>query len=829
MQRGVGTAAIFIWGGIKTAIGFIALPISGGLSVGLIVSGLKSIGWGVVKGVALGFVASYITKQFMPTDFYLPLYRISPEEIFANEILLFDVNFFNPKTEKTETLSTGQQITQESSAGILQATISQWYFTIRNFAIVALLSILAYIGIRIVISSSAQDKAKYKQRLLDWLVAMCLLFFLHYIMAFAVTITELITKSLNKVTPQYIAVFDEETLKGYRWDFNQVVYKNYYNDKEISEEDIEKKGLSEDDIEQRKESTTIHSKIFKDEKDGIYEMFEKANIISEENGTKYLIWPTNLMGKARIDAQMEVDGEEGDNTLISQFGNTMIFLALVIYTTLFVFRYLKRLLMLAFLTIIAPFVAMTYPLDKMNDGSAQAFNTWLKEYIYNLLIQPVHLILYAILIGSAFEFAANNQLYGLVALGFMLQAEKIMRKFFGFEKASTLAGGSALGGALAMQGINMLRNVGKKGKKGGNGGKESGGQNSKVRYADRKADKGKKLNDLLDKPKNPTQEASPKPEGLGPETRGIGQWLKEEKWNGSTLQNKWQDAKTGVGNFANNMVAEPRRFVRNDKARSIRTKADNLARRRLGGAYQPLKNTAKRTIKGAKTMAKGIGGVAGAGIKYAAPRAAKLAAKGTLAGAAAMTGIAAGLVSDDFSNVAKWGATGAGTGWVAGGGIASKAMDMPEKAEEVIDNGIEAIESNYTLAAHGYEAEEQRKKDKSDMMAMHDKERRKLYANKLGLSGKKQIDDAMEDMKKFRESGITDDDLIIKAMNSKKFKSDRASDERIIAAGLADEAKKEQGTREEKLKVVTDKMLQHNLSQKDIETYSEVIKEINNW
>lgn len=49
-------------------------------------------------------------------------------------------------------------------------------------------------------------------------------------------------------------------------------------------------------------------------------------------------------------------------------------------------------MMLAFLTIIAPLMAMTYPLDKLQDGSAQGFNTWLKEYIFNLLIQPVHLI-----------------------------------------------------------------------------------------------------------------------------------------------------------------------------------------------------------------------------------------------------------------------------------------------------------------------------------------------------------------------------------------------------------------------------------------------------
>ncbi len=66
---------------------------------------------------------------------------------------------------------------------------------------------------------------------------------------------------------------------------------------------------------------------------------------------------------------------------------------------------------MAFLTIIAPLVAITYPIDKINDGKAQAFDMWLKEYIFNLLIQPLHLLLYIILINSAMTFASKNIFY----------------------------------------------------------------------------------------------------------------------------------------------------------------------------------------------------------------------------------------------------------------------------------------------------------------------------------------------------------------------------------------------------------------------------------
>ena len=52
-------------------------------------------------------------------------------------------------------------------------------------------------GIRIVISSSAGDKAKYKQTFMDWLIALCLIFFLHYIMAFTMTIADQVTSVLG--------------------------------------------------------------------------------------------------------------------------------------------------------------------------------------------------------------------------------------------------------------------------------------------------------------------------------------------------------------------------------------------------------------------------------------------------------------------------------------------------------------------------------------------------------------------------------------------------------------------------------------------------------
>lgn len=793
------TSQFAAWGtgivaGIGIVVGLIAAPFTGGLSLGVVAAGIAG-------GALAGYGVGKLVANSIPQTFYLPLYAISPAEIFSNRIAMLDVNFFNPNDYEKEDTVAGTGKEQKSTAAQLQAVISQWYFTIRNFAIVALLSILVYTGIKIIISSSAQDKAKYKQRLMDWVISMCLLFFLHYIMAFAVTITQLIVQSLNGVNQNYVQVIgNDQELKDYRWDFQTVT--------DEGESETVDTFLFTEDSEMYK---ALHNGSFI--LDGI---IKDDGSISGEGHT--LVWPTNLMGKARIEAQLKVDGEDGDNTLIRQFGYTIIFLGLVIYTILFLFRYLKRLLMLAFLTIIAPFVAMTYPLDKMNDGSAQAFNTWLKEYIYNLLIQPVHLILYTVLVGSAISFVADNLLYALAAFGFILQAEKIMRKFFGFEKASTLAGGSALGGAMAMQGINMLRRMGGgKGKQKG-GAVEKGKENDKVRFSSRKPDKERDTDSLLDNvSKGKDIDEVQKQEILDENSKRFGINYKDQAEKDAMVRNVYAGEHGSLNNYPT--VEYPNTLPGNRETSSV-------ARTPVAHTSQASKTQKPRRIKGVAAVAgKGLKGL-GKGVRYVAPKAARMALKGTVAGAAATGGIAAGLVSEDYGNVVKWGAAGAGAGWIGAGGAISKTTGMVESASDTVDRGLESIASTYTIAAHGFGAEEQRQKDKEDKAAMKDKARRELYARKLKLDSKAQIDKAMKESQEYRRAGITDDDLVIKAMKSDDFKGDRASEERIIAASLAQKVKEQSGNENQKMKIATDMMAEHNMSQEDIKKYDKGIRKL---
>ncbi|MGN1326626.1 MAG: hypothetical protein ACI4VQ_00855 [Clostridia bacterium] len=278
----------------------------------------------------------------------------------------------------------------------LKQVVSSWYLAIRNIAIVGLLSVLLYIGIRIIISSSANDKAKYKQFFEDWLIALCLIFFMHYIMSFTMTISEQVTNMLSNA------------------------------------------------------GQSVNS-------DGSI----RQCVIQLDDGTS---WSSNFTNVARM--KVQYDG------LVQKLGYTVIYVALTAYTVYFTIIYLKRLLMLAFYTLMAPAVALTYPIDKMKDGRAQAFNFWLKDYIFYALLQPLHMLLYTVFISSALELAANNMIYAIVAIAFIVPAEKIIKQMFGIKGNTEDRVGGFMGGAVAGSLFSNLKKMpkppqGGQGKEGG--------------------------------------------------------------------------------------------------------------------------------------------------------------------------------------------------------------------------------------------------------------------------------------------------------------------------------------------------------------------------
>ena len=268
----------------------------------------------------------------------------------------------------------------KSSAAVLRPAIASWYKVLRRIALVGLLSVLVYIGIRIVTSSaSVQDSAKYKRMLTDWIAAICILFTLHYLMSLTITTIKGIS---SFVEPSVIGIDNEDILMS-----------------------------------------------------NVRNSVAKASSFS--------------------DAIVQV----------------IIYDMLAVYTIIFSIQYLRRVIYIAFLTMISPLITLTYPLDKIKDSEAQAFNTWFKDYIFFSLLQVVHLLMYLVLLGSSLDLAKErNWIFALIAIGFMTQAEKIVKKMFGFNKSKSM-GSLAAGatGALIVNAINKIKSGSSKRKKGDKG------------------------------------------------------------------------------------------------------------------------------------------------------------------------------------------------------------------------------------------------------------------------------------------------------------------------------------------------------------------------
>lgn len=318
------------------------------------------------------------TSFFSGSDSWeIPNILYCPENIFGNNISMLDVNFLNPNTY-TSVVESGRgkdsaEKKTKSIADSLKSTVSSWYKAFRNIAIVALLSILVYLGIRTLLTSSAEDKAKYKESIKNWLVALCLVFLMHFIMSAAIMI-------VNQINKLFIEV-------------NNGVYVNY-------------------------EGTTFR---------------------------------TNFTGVLRFLAQA--------NEASDAWAYTVMYIVLIFYTISFTIQYLKRVLYIAFYTMISPLVAITYPIDKIGDGKAQAFNMWFKEYIMTMVLQPIHLIIYTMIISSSLTLSIENPIYALVAIGFLIPAEQFIKKLFGVQSTADGGFGSFASGALTM---NALKDMKKK-------------------------------------------------------------------------------------------------------------------------------------------------------------------------------------------------------------------------------------------------------------------------------------------------------------------------------------------------------------------------------
>lgn len=101
--------------------------------------------------------------------------NLTLDEILFNKVDILSLDFFN--------LNSGN-----STVDTIRKNVATWYYGIRNIAAVILFVILIYTGLKMALTTIADEKAKYSEMLVDWLIGIALLFLLHYIMQLIIII-----------------------------------------------------------------------------------------------------------------------------------------------------------------------------------------------------------------------------------------------------------------------------------------------------------------------------------------------------------------------------------------------------------------------------------------------------------------------------------------------------------------------------------------------------------------------------------------------------------------------------------------------------------------
>lgn len=312
---------------VETVIGF-PLGAALGVFIAIVQVGVKILL--LVPGVLINLILSLVASTGGEIT------QVTLYKLFFNEIALTDINIFNISGAI-------------GSLATIRETIANCYVSFRNLAIVISLAVLIYIGIQMAINSTASQKAKYKQMLVNWVIGFGLIFLLHYIIILTINLNEMLVTALKPSQEPQI-------------DFTELLRQSW-------------------------------------------------------NSTPLTI----------------------------SFGSAIMYSVLLVTTFVFFIVYIKRMLTISFLTVVAPLICITYSIDKVDNNRSEILNTWLSEFLYNVLIQPFHCVIYCVLIGTSMNLLDSAgfldfgaMVFAVILTFFIFSAQKIIREIFGFGKASTL-------------------------------------------------------------------------------------------------------------------------------------------------------------------------------------------------------------------------------------------------------------------------------------------------------------------------------------------------------------------------------------------------------
>ena len=325
------------------------------------------------------------------SNFFQPLYDALANSIFSLANLLFNIvqDGLKDAGNNTGKLITIDDIVFDKYDGIsidfwnngngstiisaFKDGINTWFIRFRGFAIAGYLITLLYVGVRILIATGGKQEEKYKGMLTSWGIGIIILFFFPIVIKYSILLNHAIVTEIGK---------------GKARSLTGTVNYSY----PTSIEDSKTAQLT-------------------------------AQAVTESPFSS---------SDASVD-YMAAMAESYKNDSAKSPVKAFVYFVMVFQFILLLITYYKRLFMTSFLIVIFPFVAFTYVLDKVGDGSAQGFQTWTKELILNVFMQCFHAIVYIFVLAVVFEGTtySNDWILTIVGITFLFRGEEILRSLLG--------------------------------------------------------------------------------------------------------------------------------------------------------------------------------------------------------------------------------------------------------------------------------------------------------------------------------------------------------------------------------------------------------------
>lgn len=405
----------------------------------------------------------------------------------------------------------------------------------------------------------------------------------------------------------------------------------------------------------------------------------------------------------------------------------------------------------------------------------------------NVIIQPVHLLLYMALVSTASDLVTRNPIYALVAIGFLIPAEKFIKEMFGLNKASSTSDfGSFAKNALAYEGLKKLGSAvsggarkSPKNIKGGSSNEQETessnfnkirrnelgefAKNNEYEENDENVDNSdsygsKTLSDdqqkalRLEEKKKLAQELDEYENNGGDIYSSTDPSIQEKQLRYQELEKQENEERLSMQHNQNG-IGEPERTENIQRQEGKGTLKNNNNNQKL-----PRDGYKKRIVgKTAKTLGKGLY----KGIKVAT----KGALKTGFVGGGAVIGLASAIATGDASNVGKFALSGAYAGNALGNSVTrlpenlySKGKETYHSAVNTYDRALDSINDEMYGTSASREMRNERLNARERKKFLKDKEQiRKCTELKRDIGYDGDIKDFMNAYADYKEAGVSDE------------------------------------------------------------------------